>query len=449
MSAALAPVEGQNYDTERIALIRQMCAPDSTDVELQFFLYQCQRLRLDPLLKQVYFQKRGGKVGIQVGIDGLRLIADRTGLYAGSDEARFAYGEDKTYPARAIVTVHKIVGGEARPFVGVAHWREFAPYYNNKLGDMWQKMPHNQLAKCAEAQALRKAFPAELSGVYTDDEMEQSESDPPEDRPVPRPKPPSPTKPQPAALPPPQAKAAPESKEASPEEMEAQAKKVDQAKNISPEVQDAAAEFKRTSIALGMSYTALETRTRQEWIARLLGEEEPVNFIALTAVDWKKAGAPLRGYMRACETMERPDLQKPENILELCKEVLHRLPANLFSLSRREWAKLCSHIEVGGVSAPPSPAEAIEPEAKPPNPQGRFYALWAEAGLPDPQTHADFQREWMGKMLSVKDKATVKLDSRSVLTPADYRYLCDALEMEANTLLADAAQSEEEEAIPA
>jgi hypothetical protein len=63
--------------------------------------------------------------------------------------------------------------GCAHPFTAIAKFSEY-----NAGGSMWQKMPANQLAKCAEALALRKAFPHQLSGLYTPDEMAQGDTAP-------------------------------------------------------------------------------------------------------------------------------------------------------------------------------------------------------------------------------------------------------------------------------
>ena len=101
-------------------------------------------------------------------------MADRTGKYAGNDEPVFD-GRIGEYPAKATVTVWKIVGGVRCNFSASAYWQEYYP--GDIKGFQWRKMPHVMLAKCAEAAALRKAFPADLSGVYTHDEMEQANLD--------------------------------------------------------------------------------------------------------------------------------------------------------------------------------------------------------------------------------------------------------------------------------
>ncbi len=157
------------FDAPKIALIKRMVAKDATDDELELFLHQCRRTGLDPMAKQIYFQKRAGKPVIITGIDGYRLVADRTGKYAGNDDPIF---DNEESPCMATVTVYKMIGGVRCPFTASARWHQYYP--GEKAGAMWDKMPHLMLGKCAEALALRKAFPAELSGMHTDDEMAQS-----------------------------------------------------------------------------------------------------------------------------------------------------------------------------------------------------------------------------------------------------------------------------------
>lgn len=171
-------------DENAIDLIKKTVAQGATDTELQLFLYYAQKTGLDPLARQIYFMKRNvrksdgtydTKMTIQTSIDGFRLIAERSGNYAGQSEPEFLYGNDKNVPHRCSITIYKFApNGERYPAsVGVAYWNEYVP--PNGQNFMWQKMPHTMLAKVAEALGLRKAFPQELSGLYTDEEMEQSE----------------------------------------------------------------------------------------------------------------------------------------------------------------------------------------------------------------------------------------------------------------------------------
>lgn len=160
-----------DFTREQIDLIKQTVAKNTTDAQLKLFLYTARTRGLDPLLKQMHAVERKGEMAIQVGIDGLRLIAARTGDYAGNDEPVFIEGDK--YPSKATVTVWRLVQGERRAFTDSAYWAEFYP--DDSSGFMWRKLPHVMLGKVAESRALRKAFPHETSGLYVDEEMHQAD----------------------------------------------------------------------------------------------------------------------------------------------------------------------------------------------------------------------------------------------------------------------------------
>lgn len=159
------------YTREQIELLKKTVATGLDDNEFRLLIEVAQGTGLNLFQRQIYGIKRGGKMTIQTGIDGYRLVAARTGRHAGTSDAEFD-SQDGHNPKWARVTVKKVMpNGFVADFTATARWSE----YVQEQSPMWRKMPFLMLSKCAEALALRKAFPAELSGVYTDTEMMQAD----------------------------------------------------------------------------------------------------------------------------------------------------------------------------------------------------------------------------------------------------------------------------------
>jgi len=186
----LAPAQDAWWtDRSKVDLVKTTIAKGATDDEFALFLAICQRTGLDPFARQVFAVKRWDRsagrevMQTQVSVDGLRLIAVRSGLYGGQTVEEWC-GPDGVWvgawlrdepPAAARVGVYRL--GTPNPTYAVATYREYVQ--TNKQGHptaMWARMPARMLLKCAESLALRKTFPAELAGLYTVEEMGQAET---------------------------------------------------------------------------------------------------------------------------------------------------------------------------------------------------------------------------------------------------------------------------------
>lgn len=176
-----------SWSSAQIAALAQLGLDNADDNDLQVFFHVVQKTGLDPFARQIYMIYRndsqsptGRKATIQTGIDGGRLVAQRA---ARRDRVAYGY-EDTLYrkhdgtwtdcwddPDLNPVAVKVTVLRDGQRFPHIAHWREFVQLYKGAPNRMWAQMPSNQLAKCAEMGALRKAFPQDLSGVYEQAEM--------------------------------------------------------------------------------------------------------------------------------------------------------------------------------------------------------------------------------------------------------------------------------------
>jgi phage recombination protein Bet len=193
----------REYDAEALSLIKQQVAPEVSDAELAYFLQFCKVRKLSPFARQVYAIVRNVRDGdgwtkkmtLQTGIDGFRVLAERTGKYSPSSRNtefdKFPSEEQNQYerhvkkwhrakedffpPYCATAFVMKLVSGFWTEIPATVRWSEFVAVTAKGLSPMWEKMPFNQLEKCAEAKALRKAFPEDLGGMYVDAEMQQAD----------------------------------------------------------------------------------------------------------------------------------------------------------------------------------------------------------------------------------------------------------------------------------
>lgn len=200
---------GTDYTGAQVALIKRTVAKDTNTDEFDLFMAVAKMKALDPFSKQIaaiVFNKNKPEkrnMSIITTIDGMRAIAARSGRYR-PDEDEPDYTVDATekgplnpkglVKAKVRIWIADAMNaGGWKPATGVAYWEEFAPIKDEwaenpqtgkykptgeqtlDTGGNWGKMPRIMLAKCAEAQALRKAFPEDLSGLYEAAEMDRAQ----------------------------------------------------------------------------------------------------------------------------------------------------------------------------------------------------------------------------------------------------------------------------------
>lgn len=191
---AVAKMEGKQLD-----LVRRTVAKDCNPSEFDLFIHTCKAVRLDPLRRQIYafvFSKDDPKkrqMTIVTSIGGYRSIAERTGSYRpGRTETFFdaTMKDPATNPqgiSHATATVYKYIHGEWHAIEESAYWTEFAPikeiwangqpsgkFQLDRKKEGWTRMPRVMIEKCAEAKALRRGWPDDFDGLYSEDEMAQA-----------------------------------------------------------------------------------------------------------------------------------------------------------------------------------------------------------------------------------------------------------------------------------
>lgn len=175
-SDTLQAFNPEDLTVEQIDLIKRTICHGASDDELKLFVFQCNRTKLDPFSRQIYSMAYGGRRSVVISIDGARLIAERSGRYQGQTPQEWC-GADGIWrdvwlrnepPSAARIGVYR--SGNPHPTYAVANFKAYRPAKSS----MWDKMPELMISKVAEMLALRKAFPHDLSGLYSHEEMEQA-----------------------------------------------------------------------------------------------------------------------------------------------------------------------------------------------------------------------------------------------------------------------------------
>ncbi len=185
---ALDPTQTEWTARQRAAL-EQLGLADAPVGDLMVFLHYAQRTGLDPFSRQIYLVGRWDpelgrkRYTIQAAIDGLRTIAEEHGQYGGQIGPEWCGPDgrwcdvwlDRHPPVAARVGI--VRKDWAVPIYGTAHFLEFAEYRSDgALKRIWREKATHMVAKCAEALALRRAFPRRLAGIYTPEEMARADS---------------------------------------------------------------------------------------------------------------------------------------------------------------------------------------------------------------------------------------------------------------------------------
>lgn len=180
----------QHFNSKQIEILKNSICKGVSNEEFEVFIMACVKTQLDPFMRQIYAVKRKAKkpdgswgetMTIQTGIDGYRLIAERTERYAPGEEPSYVYAKDGSLLSATAYIKKQTKDGTWHTVSASAYIDEYMQTFTDKnTGEkkptgMWATMQRTMLSKCAEAQALRKAFPAEMSGVYTKEEMSQAD----------------------------------------------------------------------------------------------------------------------------------------------------------------------------------------------------------------------------------------------------------------------------------
>jgi phage recombination protein Bet len=185
------------FSEKDLNILKTTICKNCSDADIELFCMVCKKTGLCPFSKQIYpvIRKSNMKnpetgkweniecMTIQTGIDGYRLIADRTGRYCPGKEPTYVYDKSGKLISATVYIKKQTLDGVWHEVAASAFYSEYVQTYKDKTTNQnvptqfWIKMAHNQLAKCAESLGLRKAFPGNFSHVYTDDEMQQANNE--------------------------------------------------------------------------------------------------------------------------------------------------------------------------------------------------------------------------------------------------------------------------------
>lgn len=164
MTTQLTKIDYNNKEV--INTLKQTVTKGASDAELAMFIEMCRATQLNPFKKEIWFIKAKDQVQMMTGINGFYAIANSHPQYDGTV---IDYVEQDGNLQKVVAHVYR--KDRKYPSTAEAYLTEYQKPYGN-----WKIMPRVMLAKCAESMALRKAFPQELNGLYTQEEVPQEET---------------------------------------------------------------------------------------------------------------------------------------------------------------------------------------------------------------------------------------------------------------------------------
>lgn len=186
-TALQASLDKRGIKLEDFRVIKEILYPNvQKDETLLMAIDYCKARKLDIMKRTIQIvpiwdsKSKSMKDTIWPSISEIRITATRTGKYAGRSEAEFGddvtetlSGIEVTYPRWCRVTVFRLVAGEKCSFTSKLFWKQEYKTAKNDTSapnSMWNKRSYAQLEKCAEAAALRMAFPEEIGNDYIAEE---------------------------------------------------------------------------------------------------------------------------------------------------------------------------------------------------------------------------------------------------------------------------------------
>ena len=171
------------FSPDDLRLIKESYCRGATDADFRLFIAVCEKTRLSPIAKQIYAVMRWDSnlkrnaMTVQTSIDGLRLVAERTGKYAPGRATTYEYDSDGKLRAATAFVKKQTMDGTWHEVAYTAFFEEYCQKTKEGMTTkFWRDLSHVMIAKVAEAACLRRCFPMELSGLYTSDEMEQAKT---------------------------------------------------------------------------------------------------------------------------------------------------------------------------------------------------------------------------------------------------------------------------------